>query len=166
MAIGRGTQNYTCDLTNSTAVPKAVGAVAKLFNATCLVSTFPDLATILPKVAMQFVVNSVDSRMGPSNLAFSGDHYFTDNTTPFFNLDSPLQKLGAAACTKNASVPAPQDAAKGPKGEAAVPWLKLLTTPGSTGELQEVYRLNTAGGSAPASCVGQPAAFQVEYSAQ
>jgi hypothetical protein len=104
--------------------------------------------------------------MAPSNLVVSGVHYFTGLTTPFFNLDTASAKLGQAPTAKNASTNAPANAPKGQHGEAAVTWLKLLTTAGATGDLQEVYRLETAGGSAPATCAGMPAAFEVQYSAQ
>jgi hypothetical protein len=104
--------------------------------------------------------------MAPSNLVVSGVHYFTTATTPFFNLDTAAAQLGQAQCAKNASVNAPADAPKGQGGEAAVAWLKLMTKSGATGDLQEVYRLETAGGSAPATCAGMPATFEVQYSAQ
>jgi hypothetical protein len=104
--------------------------------------------------------------MAPSNLVVSGIHYFVTATTPFFNLDTTTAKLGQAQCSKNATVSAPADAPKGQGGEAAVPWLKLVTKTGATGDLQEIYRLETAGGSAPATCAGMAAAFEVQYSAQ
>ena len=141
--------------------------MATLFNASCVASTYPDLAKILPRVAMRFnLTNPELPRMAPSNLAISGKHWFTAQMTPFFDLDTPSQQLGVAACAKNASMPAPADAQKGQKGEPAVPWLKLTTKEGSTGNLQEVYRVETVGGSAPASCKGMPATFEVQYSAQ
>lgn len=186
MAVGRGTQNYTCDLSNSTAVPSAVGAVATLFNATCVAATYPDLLNTLPRVALAFnlstagalddtsaaypnnlVPASTGQRLAPGNAMISGHHFFTTTTTPFFNLDTTtFGELGEAACAKNATVAAPADAAKGQGGEAAVPWLKLTAKEGATGRLQEVYRVETAGGSQPATCAGMPAAFEVQYSAQ
>ncbi|KAH8908822.1 malate dehydrogenase [Coniochaeta sp. PMI_546] len=165
VAIGRGTQNYTCDTKNATAIPVANGALATLYNASCVASAYPDLLNTLPKVALQFNLTEAP-KMAPSNLVISGIHYFTTTTTPFFNLDTAAAKLGQAPCAKNASVSAPTDAPKGQGGEAAVPWLKLLTKTGATGDLQEVYRVETAGGSAPATCAGMPAAFEVQYSAQ
>jgi len=165
VAIGRGTQNYTCDTKNATAIPVANGALATLYNASCIAGVYPDLLNTLPRVALQF--NLTDApKMAPSNLVVSGVHYFPNPTTPFFNLDTAASKLGQANCAKNASVSAPADAPKGQKGEAAVPWLKLTTKTGATGDLQEVYRLETAGGSAPATCAGMPATFEVQYSAQ
>ncbi|KAI1505871.1 hypothetical protein F5X99DRAFT_366387 [Biscogniauxia marginata] len=172
VAIGRGTQNYTCDVTNTTAAPVLAGAVATLFNASCVASTYPDLLHTLPKLALQFNLTAAEGgkggeiKMGPTNLVISGKHFFTNSTTPFFNLDTTQYQIGEAGCEKNDSVDAPADAATGLQGEKAVPWLRLLTRVGATGNLQQVYRVETAGGSAPATCEGMPAAFEVQYSAQ
>ncbi|KAI1133846.1 hypothetical protein F5Y05DRAFT_276926 [Hypoxylon sp. FL0543] len=167
VAIGRGTQNYTCDLANATAVPFQVGAVATLFNASCIASTYPDLLQLLPKLALSFNLTTQEDKMGPTNMIVSGKHFFTNTTTPFFNLDLNSQyQLGEAGCEKDNQTAAPDNAPKGQQGEKAVPWLRLKTRVGSTGDLQEVYRVETAGGSAPASCHGMPAAFEVQYAAQ
>ncbi|KAI1183810.1 hypothetical protein F5B17DRAFT_434244 [Nemania serpens] len=174
VAIGRGTQNYTCDTSNATAVPVANGAVATLFNASCVASTYPDILHMLPRLALSFDLpaslaastSSSSAKLGPTDLLVSGRHFFTNVTTPFFNLDTDRYRIGEAPCSKlNASGP-PADAPKGRKGENAVPWLRLAANPGATGGIQEVYRVETAGGSAPATCAGQPAAFQVQYAAE
>lgn len=55
-----------------------------------------------------------------------------------------------------------------------MPWLKLQTQnpngdvrpEDNKGGVREVYRVNTAGGAAPATCVGQKAAFEVQYAAE
>ncbi|POS73677.1 malate dehydrogenase [Diaporthe helianthi] len=184
VAVGRGTQNYTCDTTNTTAAPTAAGAVATLFNASCIAGAYPDLLNMLPRVSMAFNLSSApspgpgaapiknllptssNSRLAPGNYVISGHHYFTDSTTPYFNLDTDALKLGTIPCAKDAAVPAPDGAPKGQLGEKAVPWLKLSAKSGATGRLQEVYRVETAGGSAPSTCSGMPASFEVEYSAQ
>lgn len=178
MAIGRGTQNYTCDLSNTTAAPSQVGAVATLFNASCVASTYPDLLNLLPRVSLNFNLTAsaaypselvpvdTNNRLAPGNYMISGHHYFTTTTTPFFDLDTSNWELGTAPCAKNASVAAPTDAPKGQGGEAAVPWLKLTAREGATGRIQEVYRVETAGGSAPTTCEGMEASFEVQYSAQ
>lgn len=178
VAIGRGTQNYTCDLSNATAIPSAVGAVATLFNATCIAATYPDLLAMIPRVALTFnlsestaytsnlVPASTNARLAPGNYMISGHHYFLTTSTPYFNLNTDNWQLGAAPCSKNATEPAPADAATGQGGEKAVAWLKLKTVNGATGQLEEVYRVETAGGSPPATCVGMAAAFEVQYSAQ
>lgn len=169
VAIGRGTQNYTCDLSNSTAIPVANGAMATLFNVSCIAATYPDLAALLSRVSLEFNLtqSEVTKKLAPSNLAISGTHWFTNATTPFFSLDlAQGQHLGAAPCAKDAGSPAPKYAPKGQQGEPAVAWLKLKTRDGATGGLQEVYRIHTAGGSAPATCQGLPASFEVQYATQ
>lgn len=64
-------------------------------------------------------------------------------------------ELGFANCAKNASTAAPKDAGKGQGnvGNGAVAWLKLVTKTGATGNLEEIYRLNTAGGNPPGECL-------------
>lgn len=169
VAVGRGTQNYTCDTSNATAIPVAAGAVATLYNSSCLVSTFPDLASKMPEVSLQFNLSDAEQQvLSPSNLAISGHHFFSNSTTPDFDLSSEGLSLGQAPCQKVASVPAPVRATKGQGnvGYGTVPWLKLSTRDGATGGLKEVYRVNTAGGSPPPTCAGQPAAFEVQYATE
>lgn len=162
VAVGRGTQNYTCDTSDPTSAPTLAGAVAVLFNATCVASLYPDLLDQIPGMAVHFNLTNAH-QLGPSTLPVSGVHYFTNGTTPFFDLQVQGQDIGDAPCAKNASIPAPSNAAVGQKGEAAVPWLKLNTREGATGNMKEVYRVTTAGGSAPKTCEGMPAAFEVQY---
>ncbi|KAG9239245.1 hypothetical protein BJ875DRAFT_220747 [Amylocarpus encephaloides] len=168
VAIGRGIQNYTCSTTNATAAPKPIGAVATLYNASCVAATYPDLLNILPKLALEFSITPENQELGPSNLVVSGHHYFTNNTSPFFDLNTSGLELGVAPCQKNSSVPAPAGAVVGQnnQGLGAVAWLKLTTRSGATGGLQEVYRVNTAGGSPPKICEGMPATFEIQYSAE
>ncbi|EGS17463.1 uncharacterized protein CTHT_0067900 [Thermochaetoides thermophila DSM 1495] len=168
IAIGRGTQNYTCD--PGAEKPRQTGAVATLFNASCTVATSPELASLLGHAALQFPLHqSLETqRLAPSNLAVSGVHFFTKDGAPWFDLDvSPLWKMGGIVGAKNTSAQAPETAAKGLGGEPAVPWLKLVAKE-STGGLQEVYRIETVGGSAPQTCSGMPIGreFQVEYATQ
>lgn len=168
VAVGRGTQNYTCDTSNPSSAPVAVGALATLFNVSCLAATSQDLLEKIPAMAVNFYYDAVTSTgsLGPMTLPpISGHHFFVDSTTPFFNLDTPTLDIGTVPSSKNNSVPAPATAAKGPSGSNAVPWLKLLAKDGATGGIKEVYRLDTAGGSAPATCQGQAANIVVQYSA-
>ncbi len=104
----------------------------------------------------------------PTNILFSGYHFFTDNTTPVFDLDtSPQKQYGYAVTEKDSASPAPSDAPEGPNGEPAVAWLKLNTIDGTKGGLRHIYRVNTVGGSPPNTCEGrEPGVFTVEYSAQ
>jgi hypothetical protein len=168
VAIGRGTQNYTCG-TKETAAPAAIGALATLFNASCVASTYPDILTMLPSLALQFNLTNADqTTLSPSSLQISGHHYFANLTTPTFNLDTASMNLGIAPSARNNSVAAPSGAPVGQYGAGfgAVAWLKLLTIDGATGNLQEIYRVNTAGGNPPATCAGMPSAFEVQYSAE
>lgn len=168
VAIGRGTQNYTCANSSAQATPLAVGAVANLYNATCLAASQPSVLTLLPNLTLQWNLQGSDqSTLYPTSLLLSGQHYFTNLSTPFFNLDiSPLQ-LGEAPCSKVQSAPAPAGSAlgQGGVGDGSVAWLKLQTHD-ATGSLEEVYRLNTAGGNPPETCEGKPAAFEVQYAAE
>jgi hypothetical protein len=175
VAVGRGTQNYTCDAGNANAKPEAAGAVAALFNASCLAATHPDVLEMIPGVAVHFPLDQARI-LGPSPLSESGMHYFTGPKTPFFDLDVTLAGKevtirgtnGHVSTAKLNDTAAPPNAAHGVGGELAVPWLKLGSVPGTLGttnNIKEVYRVNTAGGSAPATCKDQAATFQVQYAA-
>ncbi|EEU41848.1 uncharacterized protein NECHADRAFT_96845 [Fusarium vanettenii 77-13-4] len=163
VAVGRGTQNYTCDLKEPSVAPKANGAVATLFNASCVAALYSDLLEQIPGMAVHFPLTNA-SRLGPAELPVSGHHYFTADGVPFFDIRTPGHDIGEAPCAKNDSAPAPSTASVGQKGEAAVAWLKLDTIEGATHKIKQVYRLTTAGGSPPATCEGMNAQFQVEYS--
>jgi hypothetical protein len=169
IAIGRGTQNYTCDPATPDAAPKAVGALATLFNATCLAANDLPLASSLARAALQFDLaqSQASQKLTPADLAVSGRHLFLGDGTPFFDLDvaASAWQLGQLPCGKNGTANAPADALKGLQGEVSVPWLKLVAKPGATGGLQEVYRVETVGGSAPATCQGQAANIEVQYAA-
>lgn len=170
IAVGRGTQNYTCDLSNATAVPAAAGAVATLVNATCLTAVSPSLAWSLAGWAYQDQHVKVPITIPVNDfLKISGHHYFTDLTTAYFNLDTEGEgddtwqtDYSQGAFQKTHSSDAPKDALKG-----SVPWLKLASKTNDTDcAFQEVYRINTVGGAAPKTCVGQAATLEVEYAAE
>jgi hypothetical protein len=163
VAVGRGTQNYTCSSSDDSAIPAAQGAVATLFNASCAAALYPDMLAKVPAMAVHFDLNDAE-KLGPAALQVSGHHYFTNLTTAFFDLNP--SKMGQAPCAKTNATDAPSTAAVGVGGEKAVPWLKLAALDGATEELKEVYRVETAGGSPPATCKGMASTFQVQYSAQ
>ncbi|MCJ1465687.1 hypothetical protein MMC07_004306 [Pseudocyphellaria aurata] len=175
VAIGRGTQNYTCpDANNSAAAPTAVGAVALLYNASCIAADRPKVLATIPAAALALPIPSEGANLFPGNLVESGHHYFPDPKTPTFNLHTAVANYGIYFATRVANTTAPEGSATGTNGSAAVPWLKLSVLPPPAGALaadiaggvQEIYRVNTAGGSAPKTCEGQPAAFQVDYAAE
>ncbi|OAG25413.1 hypothetical protein CC77DRAFT_1057196 [Alternaria alternata] len=142
VALGQGTQNYTCS--NATAIPSSIGAVAQLFNASCELSSNPTAGTAS--------LGSIEET------ASIGAHFFLDNTTPDFD----ILGLGNTVAKKIDDVPAPDDATKNVK------WLRLEAQTGSSSDVKMVYRLNTVGGMAPASCAGMAPGevVTVEYEAQ
>ncbi|KAG9779080.1 hypothetical protein KCU88_g4122, partial [Aureobasidium melanogenum] len=166
VAVGRGVQNYTC--ANSTATPAAVGAVASFFNASCVAADYPDLLELMPGVALEFPVPTGNSLLEPSALGLSSHHFFSNTTTPVFAFDVPTgPQLGTVTGQKVHDCPAPVNAVVGPngKGNGAVAWLHITARSTTIGNIKAVYRLSTAGGSPPATCAGQPAAFSQDYSA-
>jgi hypothetical protein len=172
VAVGRGTQNYTCDpaYSTSTSPPKAIGALAVLYDALCVASNNPDIFNLLPDISLQFSTPwsasgsvSTSDILSYQNLNVIGHHYFSNSTTPVFDLGSS----GIAVMTKadNVSAPAGAPQGQGSNTNGAVPWLLLKSTSASTGPVKTVYRTMTAGGECPATCNGLPGSFTVEYAA-
>ncbi|KAF1942016.1 hypothetical protein EJ02DRAFT_186794 [Clathrospora elynae] len=142
VALGKGTQNYTC--ADPTAAPAAIGALAQLYNASCALAGNPSASTTS--------LGSIDES------ASIGEHFFVDNTTPDFDIFG----LG------NTQLKKVQDASA-PKPDSDVKWLRLQAqAQGTTGGVKMIYRLNTVGGVAPATCAGQAAGdvITVDYEAQ
>ncbi|KIX07351.1 uncharacterized protein Z518_02004 [Rhinocladiella mackenziei CBS 650.93] len=167
VAVGRGVQNYTC--ANPTATPAAVGAVARFYNSSCVAADYPDLLALLPTLALQYPLpTDPDAPLEPSDLTLSVHHYFSNSTTPVFAFDAPTSPdLGKVFAQKEESSLAPSNAVAGVDGvgNGAVDWLYLTSRSTTVGDIKAVYRLNTAGGSPPATCADQPSAFSVEYAA-
>jgi hypothetical protein len=138
IALGHGTQNYSC--ASETATPTAIGAVAELFNASCAVASGSNSLGSIAEEA-----------------ASIGAHFFVDSTTPDFDIIG----LGNTQAKKVESMAAPQ-ATNVPwlKLDAQVQ--------GTTSAVKNIYRLETVGGVAPKNCVGQKAGdvVTVEYEAQ
>jgi hypothetical protein len=142
VALGEGTQNYTCGA-NLTAAPSAIGAVAQLFDASCALSDDPTTETT--------ELGSIEET------AAIGAHFFVDSTTPDFDIIG----LGNTQAKKA------QDC-NAPKPTADVKWLRLEAQAGSTSTVKQVYRLNTVGGVAPPTCEGKAVGdvVTVKYEAQ
>lgn len=136
--IALGQGTQNYTCTGETAVPASIGAVADLFNASCAVSQKTSLGSVAEDA------NAV------------GQHFFVDNTTPEFDIIG----LGNTQLKKAESDPAPNAAAD-------IPWLKLDATNTNTA-VRSIYRLNTKGGLAPATCAGQAAGsvVKVDYEAE
>ncbi|OJJ76261.1 hypothetical protein ASPBRDRAFT_115790 [Aspergillus brasiliensis CBS 101740] len=164
VALGRGTQNYTCPSPqNTTAKPTAVGALATLFDASCIASVDEDLLHHLPAIVQGIPLETLDFLATLISLAGAGEgilgeHYFTKSGQPFFDLGfggdegdgnwAAMKKVGSAAAPRSVDVP----------------WLKLVAVDGAG--IKEVYRVYTAGGASPATCEGHEGEFEVEYAAE
>ncbi|KAI4608832.1 hypothetical protein J4E83_008871 [Alternaria metachromatica] len=167
IAIGRGTQNYTCADSSSSTIPKATGAIATLFNATCDAARLN--VNILGQVT-DLALNYAIPTSAEADQRLSGHHQFTAAGVPLFMLETDKNDFGRVECAVNAKSAAPATATKGTNGLGSVPWLKLNATVTAEGQAawayNEVYRIHTAGGMAPKDCSGIEGSFTVEYSAQ
>ncbi|KAF1364482.1 hypothetical protein EJ07DRAFT_98590 [Lizonia empirigonia] len=159
IAVGRGVQNYTCATAAASETPKAVGAVASLFNATCDGVRAPAVLASVTKIALDYAIP--DSKLAEGRL--SGHHEFTEKGIPFFKLQTAQVNFGSVHVNVTSKMAAPKDASTGPNGLGSVPWLKLVHL---DGDYQEVYRINTAGGVAPNTCEGVQGSFSVDYAAE
>ncbi|KAI8934702.1 hypothetical protein NX059_008391 [Plenodomus lindquistii] len=142
IALGHGTQNYTCATPSS--APSSIGALATLYDASCALSLNPSTAT-------------TDLAAVQDSAAVIGTHFFVDNTTPDFDIPA----LGNTQVKKVEDVNAPD--------AKDVKWLRLQAQEvGTTSLVKMVYRLGTVGGVAPATCEGRGAGevVTVEYEAQ
>ncbi|KAJ5332841.1 hypothetical protein MYU51_008969 [Penicillium brevicompactum] len=165
VALGRGTQNYTCADSTSSSTPVAAGAVARLYDATCIAANYPSLLEKLPKLAYKITLPTSDDASFPlSNIDLLGHHFFYDATTPEFNLNTtPKKQHGIVMTKKGGSIDAPTNAFAGEYG--AVAWLYLTSTDGTVGNYKSVYRVDTAAGSPPKTCEGMSSAFEMQYAA-
>ncbi|GJP91284.1 hypothetical protein CBS147343_8296 [Aspergillus niger] len=161
VALGRGTQNYTCSSPqNTTSKPTSVGALATLFDASCIASVDEELLHHLPALVQGIPLETLDFLATLISLACAGEgilgeHYFTGNGQPSFDLRFSGDD-DWATMKKVASANAPKS--------VDVPWLKLVKIEGEG--IKEVYRVYTAGGVSPATCEGQEGEFEVEYAAE
>ncbi|KAL8951664.1 MAG: hypothetical protein Q9222_002392 [Ikaeria aurantiellina] len=164
ITLGRGTQNYTC-AAGSSAAPVAVGAKADLLDVSPLLPLLPSsqsqiILNLLPEYLVSFDFAIIEN----ASIPILGKHFFDAAGVPTFDLGA----TGLLKAKKVANIAAPATACKGAngKGDGAVDWLALTEAPGSN-KLKEVYRVETAGGKAPASCGGGAAHnITVQYAAQ
>ncbi|KAE9404664.1 hypothetical protein BT96DRAFT_412731 [Gymnopus androsaceus JB14] len=173
IGLGVGTQNYTC---GSTGTYTTVGALAELFDASCLygTSSFTDLSSTAfaawnasatsDVFDSKTVISTARVMTSPSTL---GQHYFIPNPVTGTGL-SPKWDFTSNAFAGNSAafvVGNKTDDDAAPTGTSNIDWL-YLTNLTSTGTLaNEIYRINTQGGQPPASCTpGSPEIF-VKYTA-
>jgi hypothetical protein len=128
-------------------VPKAVGAVATLFNATCDAARLN--VNILGQVT-NLALNYAIPKSAEADQRLSGHHQFTAAGVPLFMLETDRANFGRVECKVDAKSAAPATAVKGTNGLGSVPWLKLNATTTADGTdawaYNEVYRIHTAGG--------------------
>ncbi|PVH92860.1 hypothetical protein DM02DRAFT_662525, partial [Periconia macrospinosa] len=101
-----------------------------------------------------------------------GSHFFTqidaNASLPTFSLDHTQESpFPVAIVSKKEAADAPGSACCSPMRENNVQWLRLVDDNDmSVGNIDTVYRVETAGGSRPATCKGQEKTFEVPYTAQ
>ncbi|KAJ7635061.1 hypothetical protein FB45DRAFT_743273 [Roridomyces roridus] len=166
IGLAIGVQNYTC--ANSTWMN--VGAVAELFDISCLAKS-PDDFTKMSKAAYDawyalpedVPIFTVVDILAPFPAVFVlGQHYFVNSSTgslvPKWDFTSAALAGHADAFfigAKVGDIPAPD-------GPPAVDWLMLNNTSGALA--QQVFRINTVGGDAPAgSCYAGQNPISIKY---
>ncbi|ORY03040.1 hypothetical protein BCR34DRAFT_492681 [Clohesyomyces aquaticus] len=170
VGLGLGTQNYTCD--NETAPISTTGALATLYDLGSRLNNDPmaqwKLASIsglsLSLSTRKWMMDAYLGAQGYNKVL--GGHYFTAKVPTFSLYKIQASPFPLVFGKKNGTMDAPPTACPGLKGEGAVPWLQLIDNGGSQGGVNTVYRLETAGGKAPATCKGMKSTFEVPYAAQ
>ncbi|KAL8752869.1 MAG: hypothetical protein Q9184_005596, partial [Pyrenodesmia sp. 2 TL-2023] len=94
VAVGRGTQNYTCDIAHPSTTPVAAGASAILYNTTCMASIAPVALQKITAAALNLPTPQENKLLFPAQALSSGNHYFSDLTTPVFNLHTANTNYG------------------------------------------------------------------------
>lgn len=168
ITVGHGVQNYTCSSPSADVVPKAIGALATLYDVTSLALLNPDLASSLPALAAShpltssFIVpNTPLSLPDVGTFPVLGGHFFNADATPVFDLFTTGTRIFSKVAQK---IKAPKQANRGLEQTGAVDWLALVAKEGSVG-LSEVFRVETAGGNPPVNCAGAGAVVSVPYAA-
>ncbi|KAJ5267517.1 hypothetical protein N7478_010325 [Penicillium angulare] len=166
IAIGRGTQNYTCASSSASSTPVQIGAAATLFDASCLASKSLNLLHEIPAVvgstpigSLAFLAELLSHTTNTTDLIL-GEHYFNAAGSPVIDFRLSGRRDWIVA-SKNASVDAPQTSTD---ADQNVPWLKLDRTSGCG--IQEVYRVMTYQGSAPSTCARLNKTLEVQYAAE
>ncbi|KAF8814991.1 hypothetical protein BYT27DRAFT_7156279 [Phlegmacium glaucopus] len=171
VALGVGTQNYTC---GSTGTFTNVGALAEIFDIsgfanTAIFDLIPDLAIAAwkaapPSISIAEVISTLHMDRTPEIL---GQHYFVPSPINGQGLNPKwdFTSQGALAGNPNAFVVAAKvDQADAPTGSQDIAWLSLKNI---TGELaQQIYRIDTRLGQPPANCNPGSPEIEVKYVSQ
>ncbi|KAJ6543031.1 hypothetical protein B0H19DRAFT_957664 [Mycena capillaripes] len=169
--LGVGVQNYTCSGTTFA----SIGAVASLFDISCLVGT-PQFATVQTRafnlwehVPAGFPANAI----GPLSLYLVAlltnfqFHYFVTSPSgtgisPKWDFTSTGKFAGNATAfvigAKVGDIPAPTNPATN------IDWLQLVRVEGDLAS--QIFRIDTVGGQPPTSCVAGSAPISVKYTAK
>lgn len=143
IALGRGTQNYTCASSSASETPVQVGAAATLFDASCIASKSLTLLHEIPAVvgsaplgSLAFLAELLSHTTNTSDLIL-GEHYF--NAAGYPVIDFRLSgRPDWMVALKNASVDAPQTSSD---ADQNVPWLKLNRKSGNGIQVSRNYLL-------------------------
>ena len=166
VALGLGTQNYTCNTTSPSARPVPDGAFADLFSAKEFLEDHPQMSATLPAQALLFLnLNETISLPDALNFPFLGKHSFNSKLQPMFDLYTANAGLLAKQVC---DIAAPDKAYPGVNGTGAVDWLHLVDASGGNGatrRVTEVFRVYTAGGKSPATCAGVQGIITIIYAA-
>ncbi|EIM89136.1 uncharacterized protein STEHIDRAFT_119880 [Stereum hirsutum FP-91666 SS1] len=175
VALGVGVQNYTC---SNTSTYTNVGAVAELFDISCVVDSAlsPYLTSAVEALWSAIPSDTFNTTELISTLGFLGNpdvigqHYFVPNpatgsgSSPKFDFTSARFNGVAEAfvvLAKTGDVVSPDDKS------VDVDWLYLTALSyGGQGDLAgSAFRVETAGGQPPASCNGADS-ISVKYAAK
>lgn len=176
VVLGVGTQNYTCG-SDDNAAPGTTGAVATLYDIGTKLNDDPmakwKIATISP---LALSLSAKPEMLGESlkTLGYqhiTGHHYFSEVgevNTPIFAFDQlSAEPYPRAQVGKLNGTDAPNSAFPGSNGLSAIQWLYLKDNSGaSSGGIDTVYRVETAGGNKPKTCQGMKPSWEVQYAAQ
>jgi len=171
VGVAIGTQNYTC---GSTGTYINVGAVAELFDISCLTKSFifaelPDIAfkaweAAPPADPPQVVIADLHNISSPVIL---GQHYYVTNPITDSGVDPKWDFTSQGSTKGNANafvVAAKNTTVNAPTGSQDITWVFLTAL---TGELAaEVYRTDTRGGQPPATCTPGSNPITVKYAAK
>ncbi|KAH6917750.1 hypothetical protein BKA70DRAFT_1455536 [Coprinopsis sp. MPI-PUGE-AT-0042] len=157
VTIALGTQNYTC---TDAGTYTSAGAVAQMFDISCLIRTpvadaLPDLLWAVWQNAPSFLTTqAIIKFVLPTNTPLAlGQHYFIPNPITGQGI-SPKWDLTSQGPYKGNPdayvVGARAGGAPAPVPTRDVDWLALNAIQGSLAT--QVYRTDTRGGLAPASC--------------
>ncbi|KAJ7932188.1 hypothetical protein B0H13DRAFT_1593653 [Mycena leptocephala] len=168
VTLGVGVQNYTCNA--STLAYTSIGAVAALFDISCLDKTpvFANIQTVAFKfwsaLPAGLTAASIGRKMGAPGLL--GFHYFvpspTGSISPIWDFTSTGKFAGNSSAfvigSKFGDIAAPTDSAKN------VDWLELKNLQGSLAS--KIFRIDTVNGQPPTSCVAGSANISIKYTAK